>query len=370
MRIGIDARFLGPQGSGISRYIERLIAHLERIDHRHEYVVWLRSAARWRPTNPRWSVRIADVPWYSLAEQTRMPGIFRAAKLDLLHVPHFNVPLLYTGKMVVTIHDLILNEHPTERASTLEPLIFRLKHAAYQFTIRRAVDHASRIITVSRWSESQLHAAYPSTKQKTRVTYEAADPLPTPVDPSTLTTHGVKPPYLLYAGNTYPHKNLENLVEAIRIMRRTGETIQLVLVGKRDYFSERLEKLVRDTQVNNVVFFGYATDAELNSLYRHATAYVFPSLSEGFGLPGLEAMQAQTPVVAADASCLPEIYGPTAEYFNPKDPADMAARITTVIHDPKVRERLITAGAAKVQEYSWERMARETLSIYEEAKTA
>lgn len=370
MRIGIDARFLGPEGSGISRYIERLITHLERIDQRHEYVVWLRPAARWRPTNPRWSVRIADVPWYSLAEQTRMPRLFQAAKLDLLHVPHFNVPVFYPGRLIVTVHDLILNEHPTERSSTLEPLIFRLKHAAYRFTIRRAVSHAKRIVTVSRWSETQLHRAYPMTEKKTRVTYEAADPLPTPVDWSAITAHGVTKPYILYAGNTYPHKNLERLVEALQLMHTAGENIQLVLVGKRDYFSQRLEALVKERPVQNIVFFGYASDAELNALYRHAQAYVFPSLSEGFGLPGLEAMQAQTPVVAAKASCLPEIYGSAAAYFDPHVPADMARQITAVVKDQTLRSHLITAGAAKVQEYSWERMARETLTVYEEAMKA
>src|SRR5689334_8418490 len=121
MRIGIDARFFGPQETGIGRYVERLISHLEQIDQVNDYTVLLRRKAwdLWSPKNSRWTKLPADERWYSLAEQIKMPGRYRAAKVDLWHIPHFNIPLLWRGPFVVTIHDLILNQFPTERASTL-----------------------------------------------------------------------------------------------------------------------------------------------------------------------------------------------------------------------------------------------------------
>src|SRR5262245_8596352 len=134
MRIGIDARFFGPQESGLSRYIHRLINYLEQIDAHNEYVLFLRRQdwTLWQPKNWRWKKVEADYRWYTLREQVALPPIFVKAKLDLLHVPHFNVPIGYPGKFVVTIHDLILNEFPTERASTLAPALFRMKLQAYK----------------------------------------------------------------------------------------------------------------------------------------------------------------------------------------------------------------------------------------------
>ncbi|MBI3572659.1 MAG: hypothetical protein HY092_00465, partial [Candidatus Kerfeldbacteria bacterium] len=123
MRIGIDARFFGPQETGIGRYVDRLVFHLGQQDQTNDYMVFLRRAAweQWQPPNERWHKVLADYHWYSLREQLWLPGIFNRAKLDLLHVPHFNVPVLYRRPFVVTIHDLILNQFPTERASTLGP---------------------------------------------------------------------------------------------------------------------------------------------------------------------------------------------------------------------------------------------------------
>jgi len=172
MRIGIDARFYGPHESGISRYIERLLAYLQQIDQQNDYVVFLRQvAADWKPTNPRWRVVIADVPWYSISEQLKMPAIFIKEKLDLLHVPHFNKPIFYPRRFVITVHDLILNEFPTERSSTLEPMIFWIKLTAYKINLYLAAKFAKRIITVSHYSGQSVAKKYPNTNNKIRVTY-------------------------------------------------------------------------------------------------------------------------------------------------------------------------------------------------------
>lgn len=367
MRIGIDARFVGPDGAGLGRYIERLLTHLERLDHRNDYVVFVRSICPWHPTNPRWKTVIADIRWYTLAEQLKMPGIFRRAKLDLLHLPHFNFPILYTGKFVLTVHDLILSDFPTERTSTLEPIVFKLKLAAYRLSLTQAIRRAKHIMTVSRWSRERVTAMYPLATGKLSVTYEAADPLPPPSGETEIRARGIQAPYLLYVGNAYPHKNLERLLLATKQAIANGEKFQLVIVGKDDFFSRRLKAFAAEHDCHQAIFYGYAPDAEYHQLLKQATAYFFPSLSEGFGLPGLEAMTVGTPVFAARASCLPEIYGPAAHYFDPQSNEDIIRAVTVALHDPDERQRLITAGAERVRGYSWERMAQQTLSVYDTA---
>lgn len=367
MRIGIDARFFGPLETGIGRYVERLVSHLAVIDDHNEYVVFLRRRGYdwWQAPNERWRKVLADHHWYGLAEQRRMPGIFRQAKLDLLHVPHFNVPLLTRGPFVVTIHDLILDEFPTERATSLEPLVFAIKFRAYLAVVKHAVKDSRAIITVSGHSKKRLIERFRVSPDKVSVTYESVDPLPEAVPLQTLAEHGVRQPYLLHVGNTYPHKNLDRFMAAVKIVQRKFSDFQVVFVGKDDYFSSRLKQEVVQQKIPNILFYGFAADQELSALYQHAQAYFFPSLSEGFGLPGLEAMQAGTPVYAANASCLPEVFGHAAAYFDPLDVNSIAQSIEQALHDTLKRRDLIAAGRQQLQMYSWRRMAAETLAVYE-----
>lgn len=369
MHIGIDARFFGPQESGIGRYVERLVTHLTEIDQRNTYTLFLRKRGYdfWQPPNQRWSKVLADYHWYGMAEQRYMPGVFRRAKLDLLHVPHFNVPLLTRSPFVVTIHDLILDEFPTERATTLEPLLFAIKFQAYLASVRHAVRHSRSVITVSEYSKRRLLDRFRIPEERVSVTYESVDPLPDSAPFETLMEHGVKRPYILHVGNSYPHKNLERMVSAVEMAAKRTVEFQCVFVGKRDFFSERLEAEVRRRNIPNILFYGFASDQELSSLYQNASAYFFPSLSEGFGLPGLEAMQAGIPVFASRSSCLPEVFGQAASYFDPLDSADIARSIEAALHDTLLRQRLIAAGTQRIQEYSWRRMAEQTLAVYEKA---
>lgn len=367
MRIGIDARFFGPQESGLSRYIQRLITYLEAIDAHNQYVIFLRPEAWdiWQPKNWRWTKVEANYRWFTIAEQVFMPAIYRRAKLDLLHVPHFNFPLGYTGRFVVTIHDLILNEFPTERASTLWPAIFRAKLLAYKLDIRQAITRSAAVLAVSDYTKQLIIKRFHIPENKIHVTYESVDPFPPPAPSAEITAHGITMPYILYVGNSYPHKNLERLLEATKQATDRGEKFQLVLVGKRDYFSQRLEVYSRSIGVTNVLFYGFAPDEVLATLYEHATAYFFPSMSEGFGLPGLEAMQAGVPVYAARAASLPEVFGPAAAYFNPYDVDDMTGSILRALHDTMERQQLIAAGRDRLGHFSWAAMAQQTLQVYE-----
>ncbi len=369
MRIGIDARFYGTQAKGLGRYTQKLITHLESIDNKHEYVIFLRDDNwdEYHPTNPRFTKVRANYRWYTLAEQLFFPLTIRRQHLDVMHFTHFNVPLWYRGRFIVTIHDLILTKYPTQRASTLGPLLYRLKHLAYQTAIRSAIKRSQHIIAVSEYTKRDIVEHFPVEPNKISVVYEAVEPPTQEVvsDTSVLERYHIAEPYLLYVGNVYPHKNIERLLDAFEILREQGRDIRLVLVGKADYFMKRVQAVVQSKPyAHDVIFTGYVPDGELPTLYRHASVYTFPSLCEGFGLPGLEACSLGLPVVASDNSCLPEILADAAKYFDPHQPQEMAAVITEVLDDDELRERLVQAGYQRVRDFDWQRMAEQTRALY------
>ena len=370
MRIGIDARFYGSLGKGLGRYTERLIHHLEQLAPAgDEFVIFLRQEnwADYQPANPRFTKQLADFPWYSIAEQVRMPKLVRAAQLDVMHYPHFNVPVLTPKPFVVTVHDLILTHFPTRRATTLGPLKYWLKQLAYRVVLSRAVARASRILTVSEFTKQDIQQYFGYDPKKITVAYEAVDAFPRPAvnDAEVRTRLQLPQRFLLYVGNAYPHKNLEQLIALVQALPAHYRDLHVVIVCKQDYFLQRVQALVQQANVaDRVHFTGYVSDADLGALYRLAHAYIFPSLYEGFGLPPLEAMAQGTPVLSSDAACMREILGAAALYFNPRDVHGMLAALQKLDADPATRAKLIAAGRAQVQRYSWSALARTTLQAY------
>ncbi|GMR19256.1 MAG: glycosyltransferase family 1 protein [Patescibacteria group bacterium] len=374
MKIGIDARFLGPQGTGIGRYTQELVQNLESIDRKNSYLIFLRKENfnLYYPRNKNFRKVRADVRWYSLKEQLVLPAIFGKEKLDLLHTPHFNVPIFYPGKTVITVHDLIKHEYGGGAATTRSYPVHLLKQIGYRLVISRAVKSADAVITPSNFVRDKVAQTFGVSLEKIHVTYEAGTLLgkertgeEKQVE-KVLGKYKISQPYFLYVGNVYPYKNVGRLLDAIKILNEDlGKTAQLVLVGARDVFRQRLEReIVEKGVLKYAVLTGYVTDADLVDLYKGAEAYVQPSLSEGFGLTSVEAMGLGTPVVEADASCLPEIAGDAALYFDPYDPGDIAEKLAKVLDNEKLREKLSQKGLKRAREFSWEKMARETLRVY------
>ena len=367
MKIGIDARFLGPMSKGLGRYAERLVENLEKIDRKNEYVVFLRKE-NWDYYTPKFSnfkKVLADYRWYSLKEQIMMPIAIWKEKIDLMHFPHFNIPIFSPTKFVTTIHDLILLRFPTPRATTLGPILYKIKYLAYKFVIWLGVLRAKKVITVSNYSKKEIVEYFKIEEEKIDVTYEACDgveqgQLKIPEQES-LKKLGITKPFILYVGNAYPHKNLEILLE---VVREIDLDCQLVFVGKEDYFYKRLKNMVGKEEQGKVVFTDFVTEAVLADLYRGAHLYIFPSFIEGFGLPGLEAMNYRLPVVASNSSCLEEIYGDAAIYFNPREKNDIIEKIKQVYFDKALRGKLKEKGLLQVKKYNWEFLAKETLHIY------
>lgn len=349
--------------TGIGRYIFELFrAMLETGGD--EFVLFL-GKNNWEEVseNKRVQKVLADVPWYTLAEQIKLAPIIDAAKCDLIHFPHWNVSVFVRTPYVLTVHDLLLFEHPSWRASFLGPLTYALKYAGFRVVLGQAIRRARRIIVPSHFTAGRVED-YFHVGNKTEVVYEGVSSLPAGTDFSRLAQKEVAKPYVLYVGNAYPHKNLENLITAVLKMNDGGENINLVLVGDDDFY-KKLK--VRFGKNKTILFYGRASDEELSALYDNAAVYAVPSLHEGFGLPGLEAMAHSLPVVAAKSGSLPEIYGNVAEYFEPGKEGGMTEALSKVLKDRAVRDRMIKEGLQVASGFSWERAAKETLKIYKDA---
>jgi glycosyltransferase involved in cell wall biosynthesis len=365
VRIGIDAR---NDGTGVGRYTFSLVRELAKIDRENEYVLFLNPArfATEPPPGPNFRTVEAGIPWFTVREQVQLPRVVERERLDLMHYTHLTVPVLATTPFVVTVHDL---NYLTAAAIAAPTARNRVRVAARQAGFRvelMKVRSARRLIAVSEHTRETIVRRLRVDSARVSVTYEAADP-PGAVEPDTsvLERHDLESPFFLYVGAAYPYKNLARLIAAFA---RMGGDRKLVLAGDQEDFGPALrERAAAAGLAERVVFPGRVSDAELAALYDAALAYVFVSLSEGFGLPGLEAMRAGVPVVAARAGSLPEIYGEAAEYCDPLDVDSIAAALLEVAQDEGLRERLVARGRQRAGEFSWTRTAEQTLAVYRES---
>lgn len=364
MRIGIDARFYGSVGKGLGRYTERLVHELEKQDTVNTYFIFLcpDNFDEYIPKNTNFIKVLTRSRWYSVAEQIFYPWLLWSKRLDLMHFPHFNVPLLYRRPFVMTLHDLILFHYPTEKATTRKSWLYWMKFHVYRLVLMQALKMARTIITVSEFTRRDIEDNYPAVREKIVVTKEAAEPF-CYLQTTQSTSHAILRPYILYVGNAYPHKNLE----IFPLVARSFPQYDFVLVGKEDFFYKRLKEGVLQDNIQNIQFAGYVDDSTLGQLYRGASVYAFPSLYEGFGLPPLEAMQYGTPVLASCRGSLPEILGDAALYFEPTSSQDFCQKLEQLLQSSVLREELQEKGYRQVAKYSWEKMAQQTHKEYQKA---
>ena len=358
--IVIDAR---ESGTSTGRYVDALIEHLHKLQPKHRVTLIAKPERKafLGIIAPDFEFIETNYKEFTLGDQLGFRRQLSLLNADLVHFPMVQQPILYGGLVVTTMQDLttIRFRNPAKNL-----LVFWCKQQVYK-VLNVAIAHKSRLlITPSQFVKNDVAEYCHISPEKITVTLEAADLMP---EGSTPVAELEGKQFIMYVGRPTPHKNLARLIDAFVELQASHPDLVLVLAGKKDYNYRQHEARVQKNGIKGVIFTDFIPDEQLRWLYEHCAAYVFPSLSEGFGLPGLEAMLHGAPVVSSNATCLPEVHGDAAHYFDPLDVHDMATRISEVIDNESLRTDLIAKGKARAATFSWERMATQTLEVYNRA---
>ena len=358
MHIAIDARIIN---STTGRYVERLLTYLQDVDQNNVYTILVRAkdVNFWKPTNKNFIIKVADFNNYSVSEQLGFKSLLDKIKPDLVHFCMPQQPALYTGKKVTTFHDLTLVKTYN---SDKNWLLFHGKQLIGKSIFKKVAKDSNHIIAISKFTKKELLEFVDVKSDKVTVIYESSDVANGPSKTYQLPYKQ----YLLYVGQQSDYKNIKRLGDAHQKLLKTYPQLGLVLVGKKNASALTNEAYFKKNNYKNILFTDFVEDDQLNWLFSHASAYVFPSLMEGFGLPGLEAMGHGTPVISSSATCLPEIYGKAAHYFDPFNTDDIARAITEVLGNEKLRQKLSASGYEQIKKYSWKKMAEQTFKIYQD----
>jgi glycosyltransferase involved in cell wall biosynthesis len=357
--VAIDARWLV---GGIGAYTEKLLLGLGKSTNGVEFHAITRLADAARVKELCSGVTVVDVPIYTAMEQVLIPRAAR--KCDLLHVPHFNIPLLYRRPLVVSIMDVIHLRSPEYR-NLLSSFLYAWP------MLSAAARRADHIITVSNYSKTQIMETLGAPESKISVVHCGVG-----AQFHTDTAHarsrsaaeilGIRRPYLLYVGNLKPHKNVVTLLRAFAHLRNDGKIPHsLLIVGDdarwKHSIVEECERLgIRDS----TVIVPYVVPELLPKIYAGADLLVMPSTVEGFGLPVLEAMACGTPVLSSSAASLPEVAGDAALYFDPASHEELALQVFRILQSNDLSESLRDLGLQRVKKFSWQESNRKHMEVY------
>lgn len=382
MKIGIDCRMYGPEQTGIGTYIQYLIKYFLELSEKNKFTLFFlknNKVSKLPLPNAKFKICAVDIPWYSFKEQIIFPLHLYKENLDLMHFTHFNAPILYQKKFIVTIHDLTPMFWPGHKmgGNTLRKL-------AYKMVLKNVIYRSRAIITPSQFTKNDILKYFKVNPEKIYVIYEGVkNKLPKTQREFFLNNLNQKKaaakkelkekfslnlnfPYLLYVGVWRYHKNLIGLIKAFKILKTKNTAHKLVICGKEDPYYPEIKKTIIDLNLKNeIVFLGLVTGKKLDLIYRGADAYILPSFYEGFGLTPLEAINQGTPCAVSKIGPLPEILGKGALYFNPYDLEDMAAQIFSLIIDQSKQKELLLEGQNMLKRYSWKKMAQQTMKIYQ-----
>jgi len=369
MRIGLDARMYRSDTGGIGTFSQQLIKNIGKLDQRNEYLVFLtkKDIKEYKSPGKNFKSIVVDIPHYSLKEQLVFPNILRKYNLDLIHFFHFAHPVLYKGKYIVSVHDLTMNKQPV--GGQRNPI----KNLAYNFVIKNAIKKSALISVLTNTIKQEIIDQYQVDPEKINVVPLAADNRFEPVDPDIvspiLVKYRIDSPYILFVSQWRPHKGAQYLIKALPILRKTfnQKGLKLVITGKPTDKFPKLANLIEQAKIKDLVCLpGFVDSEDLPAIYSGAKAFVFPSLMEGFGLPPLEAMACNTPVASSNLSCMPEVLENAALYFDPKDPADIALKVNTLLTNQKLADKLKERGLQQTRKYSWQKTAQKTLRLYKQ----
>ena len=366
MHIAINCRsFLKKQYTGIGRYTYHLIQSLREIDSENQYSLYVRKGLFDRKKHiPSIQTRnfANRVDWFNrgTAKTLKNVDVYHSPSPDFIDVPG--------AKVVVTVHDLIYKAYPQGHTQqTIDLTDQQMKKIAVQ---------ADRIICCSNSTMSDLkkyfevgsrkiHRVYPGVDQSIFYPVQAGQEEQAK---NILKANGITDRYILFVGTIEPRKNLSNLLKAFALLKQRKKfNGKLVAVGMSGWMNEGLEDLIRELQIKeDVIFPGFLSNEALRIFYNHAEVFVFPSFYEGFGFPIVEAFSCAAAVVTSNISSCPEIAQDAALTVDPNNVDAIAQAIIKIVEDPAFKKGLIQKGLKRAQEFSFSRMAEQTLAVYNE----
>ena len=360
----IDSRLYGPKHTGIGRYTKNLLKALIKSPDFKKYKFTLIIYKELeedikKDLGSNFNYITTNIRHYSLKEQLFLPFIIYKLHPDLVHFTHFNKPILYFPKSVITIHDLIKHFFKGKNTTTKSQFLYKIKYLGYLILIRTIVTRNQIIVPSNFWRDF-LIKKYNLVNSQVVTTHESVDPIFL-VDSKDENINQNPENYLIYTGNLYPHKNINIILEALKKI----PDIKLKIICARNFFSEKLSKQIKQMKLTKQVeMLGYLDDKQFKEVYKKALALVHPSLMEGFSLTGLEAMALNCPVISSNSSCLPEIYGNSVLYFDPQNSDDLVKKINQLKNNSVLRQKLINLGHNQLKKYSWNKTAKQTMAVY------
>ena len=364
MRIAFDLRRIG--NPGIGRYMKCLAEAVVAQAPEHEYLLIMPEHGEALVHAPSAAKISPRLKYYSLREQIELPRLLARHKIDLLHSPHFLLPLVRPCPAVATIHDVVYLACARDLPSRAGRLYYRtMMHACSRL--------AARVITDSEHSKNEIVRYLGSDPAKIEVIYPGVDQQFSLItDPARIdavrSRYGLDRDYILCVGIYKPRKNHTGLLRAFRHVLEGGVSAQLVIAGPMAEGEAVLRRPAAELGVlDRVVFTGFVDEPGLRALYSAARVCVCPSMYEGFGFTVLEAMACGTPVVCSSTTSLPEVAGEAALFFDPHRPEEMASQLLRAYSDAALRESLIERGWLNVKRFSWAETARQTLAVYHQA---
>jgi glycosyltransferase involved in cell wall biosynthesis len=370
MRIGYLTYGLDRSPTGIGRYAVDLLRSLIRTANDAEIVIL--STEKSDPFHLRDLCEFHTISGCSTLPSIlsigglKLRSIASRINLDAIHDPNGVAPfhgLPGSVRSVVTLHDAFAFIYPEHHN--------RLDTWRYRWHLPYAVRKSDAVITVSKCSQRDLVKHLSLDPNKVSVIHEGVHPRYSPEgdelqDSRALAKYGVRPPYLLYVGGLNDRKNVARLLQSFDSLSDDHPGVQLVIAGKRQWKTQSIEQAFKSLSARTSVHFtGYLDDNDLPAVYRAATALVFPSLYEGFGLPPLEAMACGTPAIVSNRSSLPEVTGDAALLIDPYDTVGLTRQMDRILRDGALRESLRAHGLKRASQFNWDDAALQTLKVYE-----
>lgn len=360
MIIGVDGNEANVEKKvGVSTYAFNLLHFFKKSSNKNlRFIIYLKNQPNNDLPKPSKYFKYEVVRGNFLWSQIFLPiKLYQKKEIDVFFSPAHYIPRFCPVPSIVTIHDLSYIYYPQD---FLKKDLFQLK-----YWTKYSIKKAKKIIAVSKTTKKDIVKNYQIPEEKIDVVYNGFEKTKThSTSWQTNLKYKIKDPYIFYVGTLQPRKNINTLILAFEKFKKIYPEFKLIIAGKKGWMYKKIFKLTNDLDLENDVYFtDYVTDNQLVFLYKNAFCFVLPSFYEGFGIPLLEAMSFECPVISSFASSLPEIGGDACLYFDPNNVFDLVEKLKLLKEDKKLRQELIKKGKKRIKDFSWQKCGEETLEI-------